>query len=158
MAVFVQMPIEWTLNEAMTSRRDDRLNVVGSEVFENGVGVVGFVGADRVRMQILKQRQRLWAVAGFTAGQSKSCHGSQSFHQRVNLGTQSAAGPTERLVPALFGCTGRVLMCANEGAVDKHFLEIRILRQLSKDALPNTGPRPSRKALINAIPKPKFRR
>ena len=42
-AVFVQMLIELTLNEAMTSWRDDSLNVVGGEVFENGVGVVGLI-------------------------------------------------------------------------------------------------------------------
>ncbi len=97
MAVFVQMPIEWTLNEAMTSRRDDRLNVVGSKRFENGVGIVGFIGADRVSLQILEQWQGLWAVAGFTASQSEAHKKPEPFNQRVNLGTQSATGSSERL-------------------------------------------------------------
>jgi hypothetical protein len=45
-------------------------------------------------------------------------------------------------------------MGANNGAVDEHFFEIRILRQLSEDAMPDTAPRPPRKALIDTVPRP----
>jgi hypothetical protein len=102
-AVLVQNLIERSLDEAMASRRDDRLDVVGSEVFEDGIGVVGLVSAERVRMQILQQWQSLWAVAGFTAGEAESCERPETFNQGVNLGTQSAPGSSEGLVTVFLG-------------------------------------------------------
>lgn len=42
------------------------------EVFEDGVGVVGLVSAERTRLKVAEQRQCLRAVAGLTAGEAKS--------------------------------------------------------------------------------------
>lgn len=102
-AVVVQVLIELALDEAMTSRRDDGFNVAASKVFEDRVGVVGLVGAKRARMQILKQWQGLWAVAGFTTGEAKSGKTAQPLYQGMNLGAQSAAGSPERLITVFFG-------------------------------------------------------
>jgi hypothetical protein len=43
-------------------------------------------------------------------------------------------------------------MRANERAVDEYFLEIRVLRQLRKDAMPDAATRPSGKTLIDTVP------
>lgn len=51
-----------------------------------------------------------------------------------------------------------MLMCANNRAVDEHFLKVRVLRQLRKDLMPDTTTRPAGKALIDAVPRPKFTR
>lgn len=82
----------------MAARRDDSVDPLIVEVFENGVGVVGLVRTERVRLEFAQQRQRLRAVAGFPAGQAESGERSQPFHQGVNLRAQSAARASERLV------------------------------------------------------------
>lgn len=52
-----------------------------------------------------------------------------------------------------FGRTRRMLVSTNNGAVDERLLEIRILRQMSEDAMPYASPRPTGKALIDAVPR-----
>ena len=44
--VFVKSFVERPLNPAVTSWRDHGLNVSGVQVIENGIAVVGFIGAD----------------------------------------------------------------------------------------------------------------
>ena len=57
-----------------------------------------------------------------------------------------------------FGHTGGMLVGANDGAVDEHFLEIRVLRQLREESMPNTSARPACEALIGTIPRTKLGR
>lgn len=97
------MVIEMALDKAMAAWRNDRLNAVIGEVFENGVGVVRFIGTEPVRLQVPQQWQRLRTVAGFAAGEVESGKRPQSFHERVNLCTQSATRSPERLVPFFLG-------------------------------------------------------
>ena len=49
-------------------------------------------------------------------------------------------------------------MGANNGAVDEHFFEIRIMRQMGKDSMPNAAPRPPGKALVDTVPRPELGR
>ena len=51
-AVFVQVMIELSLDEAMTSRRNDSFNAGRREVFENGVRVVSLIRTERIRLQV----------------------------------------------------------------------------------------------------------
>jgi hypothetical protein len=51
-----------------------------------------------------------------------------------------------------------MLVSANNGAVDENFFEICILCQSGKDTMPDATPRPSGKALIDAIPGAKLGR
>ncbi len=47
------MLIERPLDETIASRRYHGLDVVDGEVFEDLVGVVGLIGADRVWLQVV---------------------------------------------------------------------------------------------------------
>lgn len=46
-----------------------------------------------------------------------------------------------------------MLMGTNNSAVDERLFEIRILRQVGKDAMPYASPRPTGKALIDTVPR-----
>ena len=54
--------------------------------------------------------------------------------------------------------TGSMLMGAHNRAVDKHFFEIGVTRQLREDLMPNSPPRPAGKTLIGTIPEAELRR
>lgn len=97
------MPVEGALDSAMAARRDHRLDLVGGQMVEDGIGVVSLVGTHRMGLQALQQRQRLGAVASLAAGQSESGQRAQAFDEGVNLGAQSAARSTERLVALFLG-------------------------------------------------------
>ena len=43
-------------------------------------------------------------------------------------------------------------MGTNDGTVDEPLFEVRLLSQFGEDTMPHTAPRPSRKALIDAVP------
>ena len=57
-----------------------------------------------------------------------------------------------------FCCAGCMLMGAHNRAVDKHFFEIGVTRQLREDLMPNSPPRPAGKTLIGTIPEVELRR
>ena len=46
-AVLILMSINWALDEAMTAWRNHRFDVVGGQIVDDGVGIVGLVGAER---------------------------------------------------------------------------------------------------------------
>jgi len=97
------MFIERALHQTMATRRNDRLDGVGLEMFEDGLGIVGLVGSQPVWINALQQRDRFGAVAGLTAGKSKSRQATQALDQGVNLGAQSATGSPERLIAVFLG-------------------------------------------------------
>jgi hypothetical protein len=72
-AIFVQVLIETTLHNAIASGRDDGLNFMDSQMTDDGVGIVGFVCAERIGQEIAQQRQRLGAIAGLTAREPEAC-------------------------------------------------------------------------------------
>ena len=82
--------IERSLDEAMTSRRNDGFNAGRREVLENGVRVVSLIRTERIRLQVQQKRQGLRAVAGFTSREAESGERPQTFNQGVDLGTQPA--------------------------------------------------------------------
>jgi hypothetical protein len=84
------VPIKRALNETMAARRDDGFNACRSEVFEESIGVVSLIRAERLRLQIPEQRQGLQTVAGFAPRQVKSGERPQAFDQGVDFSTQSA--------------------------------------------------------------------
>lgn len=97
------MAVEGALDQAMAARWDHRLDLVGCQMFEDGIGIVSLVGTDRIGLQAPQQGQRLGAVAGLTAGQREAGQRAQAFDEGVNLGAQSAARSPERLVAFFLG-------------------------------------------------------
>lgn len=87
----------------MTARRDDGINTAIREMIEDGVRVVGFIRAERVRLKIAQQRQRFRTITGFTARETEPSQRPQPFNQCVNLGAQPASGSSECLVPFFWG-------------------------------------------------------
>ena len=55
-AIFVLVLIKRPLDDPMTARRDDGINTAIREMIEDGVRVVGFIRAERVRLKIAQQR------------------------------------------------------------------------------------------------------
>jgi len=51
-AVFVLVLIKSPLDDSMAAGRDDGTNITVCKVLEKGVGVVGFICAERVRLKI----------------------------------------------------------------------------------------------------------
>jgi hypothetical protein len=72
------------------------------QVIDDGIAVVGFVGADRAGFHLLQERQGFRTVAGFPTGQAEARQRTQSLDQRMNLRTQAAAGSAERLGTVFF--------------------------------------------------------
>lgn len=97
------MGIEGALDQTVTTRGNDRLNALGTQVREEGIGVVSLVGTERVRLQIIQQRQSLRAVAGLPAGETKPRQRSQTLNQGVDLGTQPAPASSEGLITLFLG-------------------------------------------------------
>jgi hypothetical protein len=85
-------------------------------------------------------------VAGRTA--------RERIDQRDDLGRQAAAGtPDGLIVRPAFGA-GAVLMHPDDGAIDDHVLEIRIVRQGLEDPTEHAPLDPSTKALKDRVPVP----
>ena len=97
-AVFIKHP----LNQTVAPWRNHRFDVGGMQIVDDGIAVVGFVGTDRARFQVLKERQCLGAVTGLPSGQAESRQTTQPLDQGMNLRAQSAAGSPERLVTVFF--------------------------------------------------------
>lgn len=97
------MVIQRALFIAIGATGDDGLNARGSQVFQDRVRIVGFVGSQTDRFEFVKQRQRFGAVARLAAGQPKAGEHTQSIDQRVNLGGQSAPRAADRLIAIFWG-------------------------------------------------------
>ena len=87
----------------MDLKRLFQVLVVGGQMVEEGIGVVGLVGTHRLGLQALQQGQCLGAVAGLAAGQSESGQRPEALDEGVNLGAQSAARSPQRLVAFFLG-------------------------------------------------------
>ena len=79
----------------------------------------------------------------------------QRIDQRDDLGRQAAAGTTDGLIlrPA-FGA-GAVLVHPDDGAIDDHVLEVRVVRQGLEDPIEHASLGPSAKALKDEFQLPK---
>lgn len=97
------MLVETALNNAIAFGWNDRLNFMGSEMFDDCVSIVGFIRAQRTGQEITQQGERLRAVTGFAAREMEPGQRPQAFDQRVDLGAQSAPRPPERLVALFLG-------------------------------------------------------
>jgi len=97
-STFVTVFVELTLNAPVAARWDDRLNVGGVQIVEDGITVVGFVSTDRAGIQALQERERFGAITGFSARQRESSERTQTFHHGMNLRTQPTSGTSERLI------------------------------------------------------------
>ena len=93
------MLIQRALFKAIGPTGDDGLNARRFQMLQDRVRIVGFVGSQTGRFQIVQQRQRFGAVASLAAGQPKACEHAQSIDQRMNLGGQSATRAADRLIP-----------------------------------------------------------
>lgn len=72
------MFIDRAFYQAMATRRNERLDAVVVQVFEDGLGIVGLVGSEPVWLDALQQWDRFGAVAGLTAGKPESGQAAQS--------------------------------------------------------------------------------
>lgn len=77
--------------------RDDGLGSGGLDVYEDGVGVLAFVGQHRLRLPGFQQRDGLGAVGHLSAGQQK-IHGFAALvAQEMNLRGQIFSGTPQTL-------------------------------------------------------------
>ena len=83
-AAVVTMFIKSALHQTMATRRNDRVDSVAVEPFENGLGVVGLVGTDLVWMNTPQQRNRFGAVPGLASGKPKSGKAARAVCQAAS--------------------------------------------------------------------------
>lgn len=98
----VEGEIAVSLNEAVGLGRNDRFDASGLEGQDQSVRVIGFVREKGVRGEGFQQRLRLAQIRGLPGGQGEGDWIAQSIDESVNLGRQSASGPSDRLVLAAF--------------------------------------------------------
>lgn len=103
---------------------------------EQRIGVVGFVGGDRLRGNTHDQVVRLRDAVSCPAMKLPARKVAQSFGRRVNPGCQAAAQAADRLVAEFFFWgSGRMLVDSDDGGIEEHLLELRVSGALGEDAM-----------------------
>ena len=82
--------------------RNDGRDGAALEGLDQSVGVVGFVGQERVGLDLVEQRLGLGDIGRLPGRQRKSSWISDRIDDGVNLGCQPAAGAPDGLVLAVF--------------------------------------------------------
>jgi hypothetical protein len=101
-AFAVKCEIAVSLNEAVGFGRNDRLDASGLEGQDQSVRVIGFVREKGLRGEGFQQRLCLAQIRGLPRCQGEGDGVAQSIDQGMNLGRQSASGPSDRLILASF--------------------------------------------------------
>ena len=123
-ASLVDVAVEGAWLGAVCTRGDNRLCTAGGNGVDQGIAVVGLVGSNRFGDYAFKQRFGCGYVRSLSGCQSPAGKVAERFDQSMDLRTQPSAGPADRLRSfALLG-TCRVLMRANDCAVDENLFEI----------------------------------
>lgn len=102
-AVFVEISVILPLHFAVGFWRDDGLALFGLQAIENPLlRIVGFIGQDIVRIDVLQQGVGSFQVVGLPGRQMKARRIAQGVTTRVNLGAQSALAASNALVRSFF--------------------------------------------------------
>ena len=101
-AFAIEGEIAVSLNEAVGLGRNDWFDASGLEGQDQSVGVIGFVREKGLGGEIFQQRLCLAQIRDLPGGQGEGDGIAQSIDKSVNLGRQSASGPSDGLVLAAF--------------------------------------------------------
>ena len=101
-AVFVNMVIVFSPNNAVFSAGDDRLCVSRRNADDKRVGVVSLVSHNRQSIKSINQGLGLCYVRSFATSQKQTNGISQSIHRSMNLCRQSATRTSDVLRPFFF--------------------------------------------------------
>lgn len=101
-AFAIEDEIALPLNEAVGLGRDDRFDASGLKGQNQSIRVISFVREKRLGSEVFDQRLRLTQIRGLPRGQREGDGVAQSIDESMNLGRQSASGPSDRLVLAAF--------------------------------------------------------
>ena len=103
MARFVEVSVEVARQVAMRSGRDDRRFAGGLQQFDDApIGVESLVSDQGVGPHPRQQMIRSDQIVGLPAGQVEADWVAERIDQSVDLGAQSTAGSSDRLVLAGF--------------------------------------------------------
>jgi len=157
-ATLIDVPIEAARLVPIGTRGNYRLRAAGRDGVDQGIGVVRFVRSNRLGGNAGEQRFRFADIRCLPRCQAPAGEVAEAFDQGMDLGGQPSTGATDRWRTFFFSGPSRVLMRANDRAIDENFLKIRITGQLGKDPLPHTAFFPAGKPLIHAVPAPELLR
>jgi len=101
-AFAIEGEVAVSLNETIGLGRNDRFDASGLEGQDQSIRVIGFVREKGLRGEIFQQRFCLAQIRGLPRGQGEGDGIAQSIDESMNLGRQSASGPSDRLVLAAF--------------------------------------------------------
>ena len=93
-------------------------------------------------------------VVALARRQDEAQRSSQRIGEHGDLGSQSASGAPQRLVRGPPFSGRRLLMGANDGAVDHQVEVVAILGQCGEDPISDAGLRPSAETGMDALPDP----
>jgi hypothetical protein len=122
-AMFVSTTIKHTLHVSSRLWRHDDAGVDAVDGVDQAVGVVGFLGHHGLGFEALDQRLSFRQILGLASSERLTRQLFQPLDQTVNIGGQPAPRTAERLI-AFFWSTGGMLVCSDDGGVDKHLLEV----------------------------------
>ena len=138
--------------------RDNRRDGARFEAFDEGVGVIGLVGEQSLRLDLRGQRLGLRDVMGLAAGQADDQGIAERIDDGVDFRREPAARPSTSsgglwLLRAPFFARSRaVLMRPDNGRVDHRVFVVGIIRHGLEKILPDTAHSPARKALVDILP------
>lgn len=83
--------VEDALHDAVRFRRDDRRSAALIQICQEPVGVEGFVGQQRVEIEVVDQRRDAFQVMRLAGQQNETRQIAQRIDERDDLGRQAAA-------------------------------------------------------------------
>ena len=101
-ALAVEGEIAIALDQPVGFGRDDRGDVAFRKEVDQSICVVGFVGQESLRVDLIQQRFSLAEVGGLPGRQREADGIAQSIDDGVDLRGQSASGASDGLVFAVF--------------------------------------------------------
>lgn len=101
--MFVLMPIEVALHDAMSHWRDHDFGSGLLDRLDQGIGIEGLVCDHGIGLNALDQRLRPRQIVRLSTRQFPPRQISQPFDQAVNLGAQPPARAPDRLIAVFFG-------------------------------------------------------
>jgi len=101
-AFAIEDEIAVPLNEAVGLGRNDGFDTSGLEGEDQSIRIIGFVSQKCLGGEVFDQLLGLAQIRGLPRGQRESDGVAQSIDESMDLGRQSASGPSDRLVLAAF--------------------------------------------------------
>lgn len=97
-ALFIEFLVVETLDFAVGFRRDDHCRTHLLNLLDDRIGVIAFIGDERIGTEAIEQRQGLLAIGGLSAGEDETQRPAFAVNRYMDLGGKTALAATECLI------------------------------------------------------------